>query len=1500
MPNVLLSTGAVTLSGGAVSVQGSSSTTPVVQSIGALTLTGTTSSQILLGDMAGSSGTGTSLTASSFTTPASGTTLYLNAANGGTLTLGSAAAMTFTPWAVVTNSSGSGFGSINVSHQLVLDTNTTAFTNSSIAGAVDYTTNPSTDTGAGQYSGGTLTLPSAANTADSLFITSGTGGTLDLGGGTLGFTSNALGMAGSGNFTIQHGQLGASNGTLCVNQVGSGTLAINSLISGGSGGIIKAGSGLLLLGGANTYTGPTYITGGTLQAGSTTPLGVSSTVTIQSGSMLDLNGNSFSVASVTSGTGGIARITDNGSASTGIDTLTFTAQPNSCNALITDGATRKVAIALVADSGNSAYETPTNPNNTFSGGLYLAGTSTNKCRMNVSKRGNRHAGHITSGPYGTGPIYIGTSATSYSELWFGGYGGSAVVVNPIIVNTNLGGNDSETIGVDGAGNQIWGAITLNTSMTIGPVNANYPYISLNGPISGTGGLTAGSGTTYIMTVTLDNTTGTANSYTGVTTVASSGVLVLGASNQVPAASNVSVAGMLSMGGFNQSIAGLSGAGIVDGANGAPTLTVGNNNQTSTFSGVLENTAGSLALTKIGMGMLTLSGTNAYTGQTTVSSGVLSIAGTNSLPGWSSAGSYSVANSAALAVGNGVTDSNIATILGIGNFAAGASLGFDTTAGSRTYAGVLADTGNGPLGLVKVGVNALTLTGSSTYSGGTTVSGGTLQLGDGMTNNGYVPGNILNNATLVFANPSGQTWSGVISGSGALAKAGAAMLTLAGADTYTGPTIVNSGALLNVSNSAALQYSTLTMSGGTALFNSSLPVGSAFTLGGLSATGGSITNSGGSTSTLNIFGGSTTASCLISGNIALVYSGSGNLTIGNLVDTYSGGTTVTSGTLTLTEGSGSGNIRGTLNINPGATVKLNAQNALGYNVGVEVTNVNINGGLLDNLQNQNEGNTYSVFTLTGGTMSSSGGGLYIIDSTSAITTLASSASTLISGPMQLQTNKTFNVASGTAPGGMDFVVSGAITSTSADGITKSGPGTMLLCSLANSYSGGTTANGGVLQLTGSLNPVTSLTVGGGAFSYANTASNATQTVNNLTVNAGASAVNSTVSSGTLNLGAIARNVGGTVDFTTTGTVTTTTANSTNGILGGYATSGGTTWAVSGSSGTSAITGLAAGSYVSDTWASGNNTTVTAGSNAADNNATTNSLRFNSSAADTVTLSGANVISSGGILVTSNVGSNLSTISGGTLEGASGKDLVVIQNNNNAGGGLTIASVIANDGSATALTKSGAGTLTLAANNTYTGTTYINAGTVSLANTGALGGSAINFGGGTLQYSAANNNDYSGRFSTAGNQPISIDTNGQSVTFATAIQGAATSLTLNDSTGAGTLTLTATNSSFTGPTTVNAGTLAFTTSAALGNPAAASTTINLGSGATLRFIGANATLNGAISLLGNATLDASGTSPTFGNTFDLTGGIMSSNYNLTLTGSSAVGGEVGSSISLAPVR
>ena len=120
------------------------------------------------------------------------------------------------------------------------------------------------------------------------------------------------------------------------------------------------------------------------------------------------------------------------------------------------------------------------------------------------------------------------------------------------------------------------------------------------------------------------------------TTISAGTLQLGAANVIPNGAgkgDVTVTGTLDLNAFSDTVNGLNGAGTVDNsAAGTPTLTIGNNNVASTFSGVIKNTAGSLAITKIGTGTLTLSGANTYSGPTTLSAGTLLITNTCAGPG----------------------------------------------------------------------------------------------------------------------------------------------------------------------------------------------------------------------------------------------------------------------------------------------------------------------------------------------------------------------------------------------------------------------------------------------------------------------------------------------------------------------------------------------------------------------------------------------------------------------------------------------------------------------------------------------------------------------------------------------------------------------------------------------------------------------------------------------------------------------------------------------------
>jgi autotransporter family porin len=109
--------------------------------------------------------------------------------------------------------------------------------------------------------------------------------------------------------------------------------------------------------------------------------------------------------------------------------------------------------------------------------------------------------------------------------------------------------------------------------------------------------------------------------------------------------------------------------------------------------------------------------------------------------------------------------------------------------NKTLSRVLTGVG----GLTKTNSGVLTLTGSNDYSGGTTISDGTLQIGDGGAT-GYVTGNIVDNAALIFNRSGELTYGDTISGSGSMTKLGTGKLTLTGVNTYTGDTTVSDGTL----------------------------------------------------------------------------------------------------------------------------------------------------------------------------------------------------------------------------------------------------------------------------------------------------------------------------------------------------------------------------------------------------------------------------------------------------------------------------------------------------------------------------------------------------------------------------------------------------------------------------------------------------------------------------------------------------------------------------------
>jgi fibronectin-binding autotransporter adhesin len=464
------------------------------------------------------------------------------------------------------------------------------------------------------------------------------------------------------------------------------------------------------------------------------------------------------------------------------------------------------------------------------------------------------------------------------------------------------------------------------------------------------------------------------------------------------------------------------------------------------------------------------------------------------------------------------------------------------------------------------------------------------------------------------------------------------------------------------------------------------------------------------------------------------------------------------------------------------------------------------------------------------------------------------------------NPTVNVIGGgatTNPASLGSSIT-LIANTNTGGLTKLGVGALTL-SNTETYGGATTINGGsiVLNYAASTAPLTNmlpaadrLVINGGGLTVTGSASKSnTQAFAGVTVSAPGTIVGTIGTGGTVSiaLGAITHTAGGAVDFTlpTAGTISTTTANSSNGILGGWATVAGANWAVSAGNGSTAgaITGLA--TYTNDTWAAANNTTVTVSST--QTTATTNSLRYNTATPLTVTLSGTNTITTGGILVTPTATAAATIISGtgSLISGGTNTDLVVTIAS--SGTADIIASPIVANGTG-GLVKAGSGVLVLTPTtaSTYAGNTVIGAGTLrygnatAIPNGGAAGANDVYIlAGGTLDLNnfspTINGLNGFGTVTTnvAGTPTLTVGSNGDSGTFTGVINNGAGTGTALTKTGAGTLVLNnVAAGTFTGATTISGGAIVIATPNALSN----NTTITVNATNGLQFDTSLPTISG----------------------------------------------------------
>ena len=219
-------------------------------------------------------------------------------------------------------------------------------------------------------------------------------------------------------------------------------------------------------------------------------------------------------------------------------------------------------------------------------------------------------------------------------------------------------------------------------------------------------------------------------------------------------------------------------------------------------------------------------------------------------------------------GDGITVNNADTVVRVG----------DGTAAGANMTATLDVALSGAGGISKEDAGRLILGGANTYTGGTTVKGGVLQ-----GNATSLQGNIVNNAEVAFdQGKTAGTYAGGMSGTGRLRKIGTGTLTLAGANSYSGGTLVDAGTL-STSISGALGSGPVSVAADAALvFGGPASAGKlAYTLAkagaGAGSTGGSLqfagTSSAGS-ATIDNQGGTVRFEDSASAGTASIASGAG--------------------------------------------------------------------------------------------------------------------------------------------------------------------------------------------------------------------------------------------------------------------------------------------------------------------------------------------------------------------------------------------------------------------------------------------------------------------------------------------------------------------------------------------------------------------------------------------------------------------------------------------------
>ncbi len=606
-------------------------------------------------------------------------------------------------------------------------------------------------------------LTSTSGPASLIKIGSGTftlAGGNSLVNGTSTFSTSSAGTPAPSNVSVTNGTLALGNtttwgmvmGNIVVTSanVANGSIGFVSFaepasmtygnVVSGNGNVTQNVTNTLTFTGAETYTGNTTVSLGTLQIGNGVvgSVAAASAISVATGANVNFDeGADVTIANAINGGGNVFILQQNqGNGGTGTLTLSST-NTNTGGTFVGQGAT------LVLGS-NTALQNSTltmTVGNASANGSINFGNLTNATIGEIS--GNQNLALTSTA--GAVVLTVGNNTATST------YSGNLTGVNPgsdfFKVNTG-------TLNLNGTLSEI-GNITSNGTLNIG---GNIQI----GNVSNPGSLTVNNGT-----VTL---TGTNNTYTGGTTINSTGIAAFNLASSFGTGQIVINNGTLQWNAANLDISPL----LTNAINS------GNVTFTSTTAQTLNSTiGGSGNLIVTDAAGMTFGGANTYNGTTNITTGTLIINNVNALAGTTL--NY-IPSAGTIQFTSNITSVNIGALNLTSNLALTNTLGQSMTlteggnGQSTTMSSVLSGSTVNSIGnLTKTGAGLLILSGNNTYNGTTTITGGEIQfsnpgnyttyLANSPTNFGPQPNIVLNGGGLQWGAGISQDIASNISISG---------------------------------------------------------------------------------------------------------------------------------------------------------------------------------------------------------------------------------------------------------------------------------------------------------------------------------------------------------------------------------------------------------------------------------------------------------------------------------------------------------------------------------------------------------------------------------------------------------------------------------------------------------------------------------------------------------------------------------------------------------------